>query len=94
MLRKLYQLPDDQPIYQGGGSVALGTIPLIFKSAYREIPHIEPVVLMVAAPGMETRVQAFVISTNGFTVEMAEVDGQEYRVSLDGEDPLTYFREN
>ena len=93
MLRRLYQLPDFQAIFPGGGPVSLGTIPLIFRTTYESIPHLEPVVLMVAAPRMEPRVKAVVLSTDGSRVEMLEANESEWNISLDGKDALTYFRE-
>jgi len=93
VLRYLYQLPDDQPMFPGGGPVVLGTFPLMFRQAYQEIPHFEPVVLMVAAPQMEPRVKAFVLSTDGSTLDILKDGGSKWEVSLDGIDPLTYFSE-
>ena len=69
----------------------LGTFPLVFRGAYERIPHLEPVVMMVAAPRMEPKAKPLVLSTDGRTATEFASDG--WLITLDGKEPLSYLRE-
>ncbi len=66
---------------------------MIFRNAYENLHHWEPVVLMATAPRMGPRIWGLELSTYGSNVSSSVVEESGREITLDGKDLRAYFSE-
>ncbi|TET13511.1 MAG: ATP-binding protein [Dehalococcoidia bacterium] len=88
---RYYRAPESPPIFKELQPTVVGLLDITFRAQYQTIPHFEPLLWVAESPKMEPRCGGNILITDGKHVELT-VD-QEARITLDGMEPLDYWRQ-
>lgn len=88
--RDYYPTPASPPIFKRLRLTGIGFLHITVRAQYEQIPHFEPLYWIAESPRMEPRCGSTVLIVDHNSFDL--VDDSEARITLDGMEPLDYWR--